>query len=189
MASKKLILLTVLLSSLYFVSIAQENPAKYDPLDSSVIPVKRLPQQSEFVAHNYAFPAKPRNQWEIGLKMGFSSISGDVRSLYPGFGTGFHVRKALGYAFSVRGDLSHGVAKGLNYAVSNSFSKNPAWNTKYAPNTNIFYNYKTSVTEMSVQGVFSFNNIRFHRDQTKLGLYVFAGLGGMIFALTERNRR
>ena len=46
MASKKLILLTVLLSSLYFVSIAQENPAKYDPLDSSVIPVKRLPQQS-----------------------------------------------------------------------------------------------------------------------------------------------
>ena len=176
-----MILLTVLLSSLYFVSIAQENPAKYDPLDSSVIPVKRLPQQSEFVAHNYAFPAKPRNQWEIGLKMGFSSISGDVRSLYPGFGTGFHVRKALGYAFSVRGDFSHGVAKGLNYAVSNSFSKNPAWNTKYAPNTNIFYNYKTSVTEMSVQGVFSFNNIRFHRDQTKLGLYVFAGLGGMIY--------
>ena len=87
----------------------------------------------------------------------------------------------MGYAFSVRGDFSHGVAKGLNYAVSNSFSKNPAWNTKYAPGTNIFYNYKTSVTEMSVQGVFSFNNIRFHRDQTKLGLYVFAGLGGMIY--------
>ena len=104
-------------------SFGQEPTSGYDPTDTSVIPSKRLPQHTEFMANNYAFPAKPRNQWEVGLKVGAFSIAGDVRSVFPGFGAGVHVRKALGYVFSLRGDLGIGVTKGLNYTRSSGFKK------------------------------------------------------------------
>ena len=108
-------------------SLAQEPTSSYDPTDSSVVPSKRLPQHTEFMANNYAFPAKPRNQWELGIKVGAFSIAGDVRSVFPGFGAGLHVRKALGYVFSLRGELGMGISKGLNYTRSSGFKRNPAW--------------------------------------------------------------
>ena len=155
----------------------------YDVMDSSVIPVKRLPQHTEFLAHNYAYPALPRNQWELGLKMGAATISGDVRSLFPGFGAAFHVRKSIWYILSIRGELGMGVAKGLNYSPSTGYRRNTAWN-RYVPSgglgvptTNIFYNYKTNVLDASVQAVAAFNNIRFHRAKTKMSIYAFAGIG------------
>jgi outer membrane protein OmpA-like peptidoglycan-associated protein len=158
----------------------------YDVMDSSVIPVKRLPQHTEFLAHNYAFPALPRNQWELGVKLGAASISGDVRSLFPGFGAGFHVRKAVGYVLSVRGELGYGVAKGLNYSPSTGYRRNSAWAPKYAPGgvtptKVIYYNYKTNVFDFSLQAVAAFNNIRFHRANTKMSIYAFAGLGGFTY--------
>src|SRR5688572_30804963 len=117
MASKKYTLLIGLLCLLMSSVFAQEGET-YNVQDSSVIPSKRLPQHTEFMANNYAFPAKPRNQWELGLKVGAYSISGDVRSRFPGFGAGLHVRKALGYVFSLRGELGFGTTKGLNFQPS-----------------------------------------------------------------------
>src|SRR5215203_1982067 len=99
-------------------TFAQQGGSDYNVQDSSVVPSKRLPQHTEFMANNYAFPAKPRNQWELGLKVGAFSIAGDVRSVFPGIGAGVHVRKALGYIFSLRGDLGMGITKGLNYTRS-----------------------------------------------------------------------
>src|ERR1700712_5968779 len=94
----KLVGLLCLISSGVF---AQEGGKDYNPQDSSVVPSKRLPQHTEFMSNNYAFPAKPRNQWELGLKVGAFGISGDVPSQFPGFGAGIHIRKALGYVFSL----------------------------------------------------------------------------------------
>ena len=79
----KLVALVCLIST---GAMAQEESRGYDPSDSSVVPAKRLPQHTEFMANNYAFPAKPRNQWEVGLNVGAFSIAGDVRLNYPGFG-------------------------------------------------------------------------------------------------------
>jgi hypothetical protein len=65
--------------------------------DSSVIPAKRMPQQNEFWNNSYNFPAKPRNQWEVGVSTGIFTISGDVSAKVftaPNFAV--HVRKALG---------------------------------------------------------------------------------------------
>jgi len=165
---------------------AQEGGKDYNPQDSSVIPSKRLPQHTEFMANNYAFPAMPRNQWEIGVKVGAFGISGDVPSRYPGFpGLGLHVRKALGYVFSVRGELGYGVAKGLTYIGTTAYRFNPAWDAyKDAfgnPTRNVFYNYKTSVVDASLEGVLTLNNIKFHRAKNSFNLYGFAGLGGMIY--------
>lgn len=168
------------------VAFGQEPTSGYDPTDSSVVPAKRLPQHTEFMANNYAFPAKPRNQWEVGLKVGAFSIAGDVRSVFPGFGAGVHVRKALGYIFSVRGELGVGATKGLNYTKSSGYRSNPAWASYLNPTTNlpdqpVIYNYKSKVYDFALQGVVTLNNIRFHKAKTGMNLYAFAGGGGMVY--------
>jgi outer membrane protein OmpA-like peptidoglycan-associated protein len=179
MASKKYTGLFGLLCLLASGSFAQIG-GSYDVQDSSVVPSKRLPQHSEFMANNYPFPAKPRNQWEIGIKGGLGSIAGDVRSRL-GFGAGLHVRKALGYVFSLRGDLSFLSTKGLNFQPSSNYTKNPAWATAGYAGAPVFYNYKTNIYDASIQGVFTLNNIRFHRAKSGFNVYAFAGIGGMVF--------
>jgi outer membrane protein OmpA-like peptidoglycan-associated protein len=135
------------------------------------------------MANNYAYPAMPRNQWELGLKLGAFSISGDVRSRFPGIGAAVHVRKALGYVFSLRGEVGYGRASGLNWMPSNNYTKNSAWQSYYGitPTRSVFYNYRTSVWDLTLQGVFTLNNIRFHRAKSGFNVYGFAGIGGLIY--------
>lgn len=180
MASKKYTGLFGLLCLLASGSFAQIG-GSYDVQDSSVIPSKRLPQHSEFMANNYPFPAKPRNQWEIGIKGGLGTIAGDVRSRL-GFGAGLHVRKALGYVFSLRGELNFISTKGLNFQPSTGYvGKNEPWDNAGYGGTQVFYNYKTNIYDASIQGVFTLNNIRFHRAKTGFNVYGFLGFGGMVF--------
>lgn len=179
MASKKFSSLFVLLC-LFVSSAFAQIGGSYDVQDSSVVPSKRLPQHTEFMNNAYPFPAKPRNQSELGLKVGAASIAGDVRSRFPGFGAGIHWRKALGYIFSVRVEGGFGTTKGLNFQPSQNYTKNSAWNG-YAAGSPVFYNYKTNTYELSVQGVVTLNNIRFHRSKTGFNAYAFAGIGGFIW--------
>jgi outer membrane protein OmpA-like peptidoglycan-associated protein len=186
MAIRKYVTLFGLLCLITSALIAQEPTSSYDPTDSSVIPAKRLPQHTEFMANNYAFPAKPRNQWEVGLRVGAFSIAGDIRSVFPGFGAGLHVRKALGYVFSFRGDLGFGTTKGINYTKTHGYIRNPAWAAYLNPTTgmpdrDVIYNYQSKIYDFAIQGVVTLNNIRFHRAKTGFNLYAFAGGGGMIY--------
>lgn len=41
----------------------------------------------------------------------------------------------------------------------------------------IYSNYKTHLQDLSLQGIFNFNNIRFNKQKTKLSFYVGGGLG------------
>ena len=184
MVIKTYVKLVALLCVVSTASFAQEGGKDYDPTDSSVVPSKRLPQHTEFMANNYAFPAKPRNQWELGVKLGTFAIAGDVRTVFPGFGAGIHIRKALGYVFSLRAEAGWGQGKGLNYTKSTTYRYNEAW----APYFNIangvnqvpvIYNYKANVYDLSVQGVITLNNIRFHRAKTGFNIYGFGGIGGI----------
>src|SRR5215831_6791580 len=181
MASKKYSVFLGLLFLLVSGSFAQIG-GSYDIQDSSVIPSKRLPQHTEFMANNYPFPALPRNQWEIGIKVGAFSLFSDVRSRFPGFGAGLHVRKALGYVFSLKGELGWGTTKGLNWEPSRGYGKNPAW-AAYVPlgTPLVFYNYKTNIMDASLEGVVTLNNIRFHRAKTGFNVYAFGGIGGMVY--------
>lgn len=169
----------------------------YDVLDSNYVPSSRLEQHRKFLNHQYQFPAKPRNMWEVGVGGGLYNISGDVPSLMlwqkGGYGFHAHVRKALGYIMSARLQYNYGVGKGLQWQPAQNYISNPAWtNAGYTPITpagtpnpkpveSIFYNYRTEVHQLNLDLIASTNNIRFHKARTGVSLYAFAGIGGMAY--------
>ena len=182
MTSKKYMLFLGFLLVLASCSFAQESNSSYDLRDSSVIPAKRIPQHNEFLNNAYPFPAMPRNQWEIGVKGGLPSVMGDVRYWGPTGGFGLHVRKALGYVFSIRAEYDWMRGKGLNWQPSSESIKYVPQLSTYYPNGNYFYNYKTTIHEATIQGVVTLNNVRFHRAKTGFNVYGFAGLGAATYS-------
>jgi hypothetical protein len=185
MIGKKYAVLAISLLAIFSQGFAQDNTStestqSYDIRDSSLIPAKRIPQHNEFLNNAYPFPAKPRNQWELGVKGGLSTVSGDVRAWLPTFGFGLHVRKALGYTFSLRLEYDYMVAKGLNWQPSFSgYAANSVLNQIYNASANqpVFYNYRTTIQELSIQGIATLTNIRFHKAKSNLGVYALAGFG------------
>src|SRR5215217_7802964 len=110
MASKKYSFLPGILCLLASYGFSQDTTTVSSPVtDSTVIPDKRMPQHTEFLNGTYNFPAKPRNQWEVGVKVGAFTISGDVGAKFPTPGFGLHVRKAFGYVFSMRLEYMYGI--------------------------------------------------------------------------------
>ena len=172
MSSKKY---TLIFGFLAMVFASQAQVAEWK--DSSLIPPSRLAQHNEFVNNQYNFPAKPRSQWEVGVKLGSPSINGDVDGLNPNFGVGLHVRKALGYLVSIRGELFTGSAKGLGSQENFNYKNNPAWNGYNNATDKVFYNYKTKLTEASVQMLFNLTSINFNKSEPKFALYAIAGVG------------
>lgn len=205
-------LLVSVFTLLAIAGFSQKTANHYDFKDSSLIPSKRLPQHTEFLNATYDFPAKPRNQWEIGLKGGLFQISGDIpaQMFSPGFG--LHVRKSLGYTVSLRAEYMYGIGKGYHFRSAENYAKNTAWGTGIAdqnqrysapklsvgannvvsivssktgltttPFERVFYNYKAKVQDLSLQGVFTINNINFHRAKSKLELYAFGGIGATVY--------
>lgn len=212
MASKKYKLILGLLTLMTTTAFAQMG-GSYSIYDSSVISAKQMPQQNEFWNNTYNFPAKPRNMWEIGASIGSIAISGDIPARIPSLGFEAHVRKAMGYVFSLRLQYVNGNAKGMNWNQSVNYQKNPAWlrtgNVAYPGNlsgagynpfirtatgnlvtlnggasNSIFQNYKTNVQDLSLQGVITLNNVRFHKQKTGFLFYGGAGVGFTLYNTT-----
>ncbi len=187
MASKKYSFLTgilCLLASYGFSQTTTTTGTGYDVMDSSVVPARRMPQYTNFKAGQENYPAKPRNMWEIGLKVGTFNISGDVASKFPTPGFGVHVRKAFGYLFSARLNYMYGIGKGQNWLRSSNYMNNTAWrNNGYTNATDpfVYYNYKANVQDLALEGIFSLNNIRFHKSKTGVNFYALVGIGGTIY--------
>jgi len=164
----------------------------YDVLDSNYVPKSRMGQHRKFINHQYAYPAKPRSMWEVGVGGGLYNIFGTVPSLMlwqkGGYGLDAHVRKSWGYVFSTRIDYTYAIGKGLQWQESDNFNSNPAWNQYYVaagtPNANatpVFYNYRTETSQLNVDMIASTNNIRFHKARTSVSFYGFIGLGALAF--------
>ncbi|MEO7922458.1 MAG: hypothetical protein ABIR30_02185 [Chitinophagaceae bacterium] len=206
MASKKFLLLMGVFCLSASYGFSQRVGASYDVKDSSVVPDKRMAQHTEFLNGTYNFPAKPRNQWEIGIKLGMMNVSGDIPSKLAFPSAGLHVRKAFGYIFSMRLEYMYGTGKGRTFNPAENFGKNSAWSypggysapwrdnagnivswqTLFGGNPNtprqvVYYNYKTKVHELSLEGVVTLNNIRFHKAKTGYNLYLLGGIGGMVY--------
>jgi outer membrane protein OmpA-like peptidoglycan-associated protein len=181
MASKKLTLLIGLLCLLISSSFAQVG-SSYDVRDSSLIPTRRLSQHNEFLNNAYPFPAKPRNEWELGVKGGLTQGITDVRGWGPTGGFGFHVRKALGYVFSLRAEYDWIRLRGLDWQPTQAWGRNTVLASYYNQGDNLFYNYRSTVHELTLQGVVTLNNINFHKAKTGWNVYFFGGLGAFTYS-------
>lgn len=212
MASKKYLLLVAVMFFTAMSTFSQVKIGTY--YDSTQIPDRRMKQHSEFLSGTYNFPAKPRNQWEIGIKAGLFQVSGDIPAKFLSPGFGLHVRKAFGYVFSMRLEYIYGIGKGRAFRFTNNYAKNPAWGTNItnpgqrynapvisatgpggtlryvssvtglAPTTpwdNVYYNYKTNVQDLSLEGIITLNNVRFHKSKTGFTVYGIAGIGASIY--------
>ena len=181
MASKKFTLLIGLLCLFLSYSHAQVG-SSYDVRDSSLIPTKRLAQHNEFLNNAYPFPAKPRNEWELGIKGGLATGFTNVAAWGPTGGAGIHLRKAIGYVFSIRAEYDWMILRGLDWKPTSAYVNNPVLRSYYAPGNKIFYNYRSNVQELSLQGVFNLNNIRFHKAKTAFNVYLFGGVGASTYS-------
>src|SRR5690606_4985239 len=72
--------------------------------------VSKEDQQNGFLNHTNPYPAKPRNQMELGIGLGPSFLFSPIDPRF-GYGASISLRKALGHTFSLR----------LGYGASNNF--------------------------------------------------------------------
>jgi hypothetical protein len=187
MENKKYKLILGLITLMTTTSFAQTGSG-YSVFDSSVISAKKQPQQNEFLNNTYNFPAKPRNMLEVGVSLGNIAVNGDVDSKIPRLGFEAHVRKALGYVFSLRLQYVNGSPEGLNWQAASNYGHNTAWTSTasggsltpaqaYKPGVDpVFYNYKTHIQDLGIQGIVTLNNVRFHKQKTGVAVYAGAGV-------------
>lgn len=178
----------ILLSS---VAFAQDAPAgggegatKYSKRNQA--------QQESYEKGEYLFPAKPRDNYSIGIKGGLSAVSGDV-TMQPGWDAGITLRKAIGHVFSLRADANVGVMRGLNYQASQGYYKHDGYNNPWAANYRtleggnpvpVYYNFRNSFFDLGVQGIVNLNNINFYKRDVKWNLYALGGVGVMGYRVT-----
>lgn len=189
--------------------ISQPLMPRYD-LDSAVYQKgkKKEKQQQKFLARQYAFPARPKDQWELGLNIGTALLSGNVKpyvtgpGIFENVGAGFTIRKALGYFFSLRGGYNFMMMTGRDYQPNENLEFNQALNGSTNPNVNyytnpnllpsktaaglnmnhlFFYNYRAWVHEAHLEGVFNIGNINFHKERNFVNFYLLGGISGFFF--------
>lgn len=172
----------------------------YDVLDTAYVPARRMEQQNQYLNYEYAFPAKPRHMWELGVNLGLVNINGDVPSNSPftavkpidAMGFGATLRKAIGYATSLRLQYNYQRASGVDDRARGAATAGEVWtNAGYGRDQNVFSNYKFNAHELTLQLVGAINNINFHRAQNSMSLYGFVGGGisyfGTQVATTDAN--
>ena len=149
-------------------------------MDSSYIPARRMAQQNEWRnnSKDQNFPSRPRDMWQVGVTAGLFMIDGDVPAL-PGWNAGINIRKAIGYVVSLRGSLTYGETKGLDYRQNRNYGNAPEL-SRYGNN---FYvpNFKTQAFTPSIEALVSLNNIMFHSKQNKLNINVGVGYAPFIY--------
>ncbi len=102
------------------------------------------------------YSATPPHMWEVGVGPGVFTSFTDI-NFEPGFGVGLHIRRALDYVFSLRGEGFYGLTKG-------SDSDDGA--------------YETTYLSVSGQLLISVNNLIWNEARTrKINLYGIVGAG------------
>jgi len=155
---------------------------------------KKKEQQTAFNNHDYYFPAKPKNAWQIGIVGGMSSVNGDIKPNFfggkkppvPGFAVGVNVKKPINYMFALRGNYHFMTMWNTDSELSTIA---PQWSSSvptlfnaYLPGQNkLAHNSKTVAHDLTFDAVVSFGNVKYHKERTKVVFNVFASAGGMLF--------
>jgi hypothetical protein len=179
-----------------FTTVSGQSKKNSISLDSAIYS-RYMPLGNGDTPKAFRNPNKPGNAFEVGASFGSVAINGDIPAVVPSLGLEAHIRKALGYVFSLRLQYFNGTAEGLNWKASANYQKNPAWlsaanggylnGVGYIPtrNTNgtvttgepIFQNFKSNIQDLSLQGIITLNNIGFHRQGSQFVVYTGGGVG------------
>lgn len=158
------------------------------PKDTLALSKKYWLRQKLYEDNSEAFAPPRKDKWSVGLQVGPSLISGDVRP-EGGMGIGLNVRKSLSYVVSLRGHVSTGYAKGLDWRPSGGFLNNEALNGFNNPQIDyttvgypfVFYNYRMQYYDAALHGVINLGNISFTRKDPTAAVYFFGGPGLMLY--------
>ena len=183
----------------FFVLSANFLFAQGQVINEELIPNNRLEQHEQFMADETAYPAKPRNMWAVGLNVGILNIAGDVSTRPFGgvggvnLGYGAYVRKALGYATSLRLGYTGGTAYGQNWdrqsvgrnpALLDVGYENPNFNDLGDPYVAFVHNYQTKIHNINLDAVVNLNNLKFHKGNNVMSVFI-AGGGGLLLYKTS----
>lgn len=165
-----------------------------NPTDDNFITKKDQARHAEWKEGKSQFPGRPRDWWQLGIGAGSFLIGGDVKPAF-GWGASVHVRKSIGYVFSLKAEYMFGQASGLNYAPSyykafpnvkpftiTSSDGNVVTQGDYTISDAFYANYKIEQHHaLSLQMVFNLNNIKFHKKSNKWSLNLILGLGANLY--------
>ena len=163
----------------------------HDYLDTAYIAPRKMAEQIDFLKNKSNFPVKPRDMWQFGFYIGMPYVDGDCPWTTRGAGTdlgsyaiglGAYARKAIGYAFSVRGSFSYFNMLGLDYKANFDFANHPLIQQLYgnAPDGYV-HNYRSRAFIPSIEGIVSFNNIMFHKSQQRWNIYGVVGAAAVVY--------
>ena len=146
-------------------TIKETQPLK----DSLYLKKKDYQRQLDFENFRYAFPAKKKNMWAIGINGGYACVLGDVATKF-GWGAGLTLQKSLGHVFALR--------------LQGIYSQVTGQDVKSSGLSNQFRNFKLNLTSLEVQGVAYLNNMSFYKRSPKVLVYALGGIG-----LSTRNTK
>jgi outer membrane protein OmpA-like peptidoglycan-associated protein len=134
----------------------------------------------------------PKSSWAAGLSGGPTFMFCDVASQFKGYVIDLNISKALSAHMSLRAQLGLGNTYGLHNlpAFGQMITKNSAINGTIDPTVNyqsdvLFHNYKMNFKEASLNGLYFFPLSDFRKSEYRsFGIYLFAGVGGMIYKTT-----
>jgi OOP family OmpA-OmpF porin len=163
----------------------------YDVLDSAYYPKSRRKQFKKYIDHQEMFPPKPRNMWEAGIGFGLYNVIGNVPTLMlwdkGGGGFNVHVRKSLGYIFSMRLEYIYGVGKNLDRsgttgydAPYTSYGYVPSyWATPALPANSVYRSTRMEASQLSLDLMLNFYNINFHNARNQVSFFTYFGIGAL----------
>lgn len=165
---------------------------RYD-LDSAVYQKgfkKKEDQQKAFTQNKYHYPARPKDQWELGIFGGSALIAGDITPDWTkGWGGGLSVRKAINYFFSLRFEYEYSIIKDRDLKPRQDAKFDAALNgqadnaTYYTPGHDaiLFHNYRTMTHNAHIEGLLNLGNVLFHKERTKVNLNIIFGVGAHMY--------
>ncbi len=191
---KKLNLAVGLFTTFSLLASQASAQGTVNPTDDNFVIKAHKARHEEWRAGKNQFPGRPRDMWQIGLGGGSFLVSGDVKPAF-GWGASLHVRKSIGYVFSLKAEYMFGQANGINYAGSSvrAFPNvSPFTRTDQEGNVqavdkygtaDVFYsNYRiVQHHALSLQTVYNLNNIKFHKRSNKWALNLILGLGANLY--------
>ena len=133
-------------------------------------------KQASFANHTAAYPSRPKDMWELGIGVGGTALLSPIDPKL-GESASFSLRKAVGNVFSIRAQYNYGIYYGQDWRARTiaDAPANVAAIYKAAGKSTYLANFKATIQQVSLDGIFSLNTISHYRGNPKVEWYLLGG--------------